>query len=294
MKFSSKENLEVGSITGHKSDHLFFRCFSSLDGITSTEKTIIVEYKKNKFIINHIIDEECSAIKMLQNNELWCLGTYGNLYILKDGRWINKMIEIKPYYYLNNLWEIDDQIYSAGNNRRVLKLIDFEWHTLLPASKNEEITIFCIDSSLKGTVYCVGQEGFIGRFANNKFTRIEAPTNYDINHICVENENKIIICGEKGTFFVCLHDRWTDYSQSELDVNFYNMEYCKNKLFISAEKQVLYFEKNRINKSADINSFSLWKTGNKLWSLGIKEIHCFDGKYWKEFIVEIDIEEKLL
>ena len=114
MKISSKENLEVGSITGHKSDHLFFRCFPSPDGITTTEKTIIIEYTINKFTINRIIDEECSAVKMLQNNELWCMGTYGNLYILKDGRWIDKMIEIKPYHYLNNLWEIDKQIYSAG------------------------------------------------------------------------------------------------------------------------------------------------------------------------------------
>ena len=70
------------------------------------------------------------------------------------------------------------------------------------------------------------------------------------------------------------------------------MEYFENKLFISAEKQVWYFEKKRIDKSTDISSFSLWKTRNKLWSLGIKEIHCFNGKDWKEFIVEIDIGEK--
>jgi hypothetical protein len=292
MKFSSKNNLEVGSIVGVKPDTLFFRCFPSIDGITSMEETLIVEYKDGNFSLNRIIEEECSSIKFFRNNQLWCLGTYGNIYILDQGKWHDKKIKIEPYRYLNSFWEINKQIYCAGTGRRVLKLYDFTWQTILPESAEEDTDLFCMDASPDGTIFIVGENGSIFKYRKDKFEKLEAPTNYDIFHILVEDVDKIFICGENGCLFVGTEENWTNYSQTEMDMDFYSIINWMDKYYISAENQVLEFDGREFTASENIGSFSLWDASGKLWSLGLNEIHFFDGKSWQEFEVEFEVELK--
>jgi len=287
MKFSSLDNLEVGSIVGNSPKHMFFRCFPSMSGETIMDQTIIVEYKNDNFRIERIIDEECSRIAIMRGNQLWCLGAFGNLYILNNGIWSDYKIELKPYRYLNEFVELNGSVYSAGKNSTLLELQNYEWRS---SRKFEgDYDFYAISGSSDKSIYVVGEHGCVYKIIENKAIAIDVPTNQDIYGIYINKQNIIHICGLNGCFFVGTTNEWLDLSEPNLGVSFHGMKFWNNNLLVAAKNQIIKYENNELIPWVEIEALSLWITGNILWAKGLNKIHYTDNGEWTEFVVEFEV-----
>lgn len=286
MKYSSLDSLEVGSIVGENQEQLFFRCFPSMAGETVMDRTIIVEYKNKKFRVERVIDEECSQMAIMHGSQLWCLGAFGNLYILDKGIWSDYNIELKPYRYLNKFMEINGIMYAAGKNSTLLELNNYKWRKF--QGFDEDYDFYSISDSNDKSIYVAGEQGSLYKVAEDRIKVIDVPTNQDFYSIYVNKENIIHLCGSNGCFFVGFQDKWHDLSESDLRVNFHCIKFWNNKILIAAKNKIFKYEDNELKLWVELGAFSLWVTGEVLWAKGLNNIHYFDNGIWKEFIVEFD------
>jgi hypothetical protein len=290
MWLSSVDNLEIGSVSGMKSEHLFFRGFFSIDDDTVMDDTLIIEHCEGTFRIDRLIPEECTAIRQMRNGDLWCLGFFGNLYIRRGASWFDLHIEPGRKNSMVGIWEIDSAVWASDSGGTILKFENNTWVNAVSDSRSGGHIYSLLPRGRE--LLAVGDDGLLLRIKEHKASRIELPTNQALKGITMLADQRLVICGDRGTLLIGQEDRWTDHSRPDMDVDFHRVVSWRNRTFISAETQILEFRDGELEPAAEVTSFELIEAGEWLWSIGVKELNYLANDSWQPFVVEIEIEDE--
>jgi hypothetical protein len=289
MKFDSRDNLQISGIRRSNGGRLYFRGYAKSEiNRTIMDRTYIISSSEDGYTLLREIDEEITAIEILPDQSFIAIGSFGNLYQYKTGKWTDLAYEISPAEMLSRTLVDDNSVYVVGTGQRFMKLAANGWVPVCPGAQEDgetDLTGLC--PSGEGRFIVCGVDGFIAEVSEKEFMAIELPTNVDLNNVAQTSEGQIAVCGNNGTFFIGRKNIWEDYSCPELGVSFTSVVSWRGDIYVSANNSVLLFKNGMFEIAGKIQSFNLIALEDSLWSVGLNQLHRFDGQNWSEVHISL-------
>jgi hypothetical protein len=214
----------------------------------------------------------------------------------------------KGYGYLNDIQQIGDHLYACGYSGQVYKRIgENEWvhmdQEILqpPDMKEGEYFAQVINGPHEQAIYIAGSENLSGYpprsdfWDGKKWNRLQLPKSAGrITNIFVESEDRIWMCGSKGT--ILLGNAKNGFSNlNEFDTKYLFLSICKykDKIFLGSNLGLFNFNPDdpfeRISNvwtgmDPELQDANIVQSvDDVLWSMGPKDIARFDGLKWERF-----------
>lgn len=203
---------------------------------------------------------------------------------------------------MENIEAIGDHLYACGGGGQVYKRsLDGVWQNLDPSllqgpdtSVFESNIFYCIDGPNEQEIYVVGRFGKILFWNGQKFQVIEPGTDDGPNliNIHVESPSKIWVCGNHGTLLCGNHrDGFRQVPGANTDQLLQSVTQYEDDLYLGAGAGhpigIMRYDGRRLERVYTelepevTDSHTVTASNGVLWSVGIKDIVCFDGKAWE-------------
>ncbi|MFC1609762.1 hypothetical protein ACFL6C_02280 [Myxococcota bacterium] len=151
----------------------------------------------------------------------------------------------------------------------------------IPPSQNLESIAGISDKDM----YAVGRKGAIWRCQDGVWQKIDSPTKVILTSVCCGHDKQAYACGQDGTLLRGKKGKWKAINQKETDADLWDVEWFKDKLYVSTMTAVYRLEGNKLQyvfgKEQPETAYHLSSSGSVLWSIGGKDIMAFNGKTWK-------------
>lgn len=214
----------------------------------------------------------------------------------------------KGFGYLNDIQQIGEYLYACGFSGQVYRRIgEHNWVHMdegilqQPGMNGGEYFVQVINGFSAQGIYIAGSENLRGYppradFWNGKqWSRLNLPKSAGrITNIFVESEEKIWMCGSKGTILLGnAHDGFLNLNEFEQNYLFLSICKFKEKIYLGSNLGLFTF--NPIDFSEGINKVHtamkpelqdanvVESVDDVLWSIGPKDIARFDGIKWERF-----------
>jgi len=133
-------------------------------------------------------------------------------------------------------------------------------------------------------IYAVGRKGVVWHFDKGKWHRIVSPTNVILTSVCCADDGNVYACGLNGTLIKGRGNDWQVIEQQDVDLDIWDVEWFKGKLYISTMMCVYELEGENLKYVFDKNqpktTYHLSSSDEVMWSIGGRDIMEFDGKCW--------------
>ncbi len=218
------------------------------------------------------------------NNGLYACGANGQLYEKFGGNW-----ELLDPSLLPDYRGMREALDAAMDDIDKLLAVD-----LSPWMGQDRIKTFGhINGPHEYEIYVTGYDGGLLLWNGERSHWItEGIPKNNLFEIVVEDEKRIWICGSKGTLLCGNHkDGFQDLSPGG-DLSFNSMTLFQGKLWITANggfggpTGLFTYHNGRLDRvttglTPDIDDIhTVTSADGVLWTLGFRDILCFDGKIW--------------
>ncbi len=282
MKFDSQDNLQVSEVRSSQDGTLFLRGYGkSHVNSTITDRTYILSGKDNSYSLVRTIEDEITAIEIMEDNTLIAVGIFGNVYVYNSNGWTNKNFKISPVKALSRTLIFQNNLYIIGTGMTFITLTNNGWIPVCqPLSQSYDLDLYGLCSKQAGEFVVCGEKGFAAKVTPAGYQKLNIPTNVDLNNIACVNSEEVVVCGDNGIIFVGYDDKWTDYSRTDLGVNFTSIVYWREEVYISAQDSVFKLGRDGLELFANVQSFNLIGLQDEMWSIGINQMAKYDGSVW--------------
>ena len=291
MILNSSSNMQVAGIVESKNGRKYYHAFAdSNDGIPIMDRTIIIESTNGSYNILRIIPDEIVSILCNGVTLLSAISKFGNVYEYDGTNWKVNIYTSKPTRYIFKSIVHNRLVYSVCAGGDFLQF-DKDWTIISKNVGQNNLKLLGVCNEKNNSFLVCGTDGILASVEVNKEVRIiDLPTNAFLLEVKKMQDNSFAVCGRKSTLFIGKDDFWNDYSKGE-KVNFTSMEFWKERLYISAQKNVLVFNNEKYSKYENIRSLNLCGLKDELWSIALKALYKFDGANWDEVVIEIDTDQ---
>jgi hypothetical protein len=198
--------------------------------------------------------------------------------------------------YVFAIRQIGETLYVCGSNRQVYRRsADGIWaHAdqgiLLPETDTSMRCLMDIAGRSEDSIYAVGYQGEIFYFDGNVWAKIDVRLDEDLFEIKIVSENEVYIVGANGTLLKgCYRSGFKNLSAIEDNQRFSSVEFFNGTLFLASNLGMFVYDsvQNKIvpyktNLTRDlVDCHVLRARDGVMWSIGYKDLACFDGKTWK-------------
>lgn len=182
-------------------------------------------------------------------------GYAGQVYTLSDGRWVH----------------MDDGIVE-------------------PEGKVDSVALEGIHGTGAKDIYVVGSGGTLAHWNGRTWTRIPLLTTVNLADVRAISKKHVVAVGDDGVFIEWDGTNWTvaqipGYEETVLA----DVEVFKDKMYVAAVGQLLVRNTSgwsvvETGADDDPEFIRLAAGGGRLWAMGAKRVHSFDGKTWATHI----------
>ena len=226
------------------------------------------------------------------------LGRLGQIICISDGVFIQEQIQgPENYGFLTDIKVIDGLIYVVGMCRQVYvssngRVWDkFDDGVLDESIRIDKVTGFRgIDGVSNKDLYAVGLDGEIWNYRNNKWRKIESPTNVTLEQVKVISSDEVYAIGQAGVILRGDGEIWEVFEQTDTGDDFWTLEWFNSTLYLATSTNLYIlnskgdFEKSTPIKEGPRNFSRLRSSEGVLWSFGPEKVYwTLDGKIWEEF-----------
>ena len=192
---------------------------------------------------------------------------------------------------LRGVRSVDDRIYVVGMDRQAwMRVAENDWEAIelgLPGGEPgaDPPGLEAIDGYGAQEIYAVGWNGEIWRFDGRNWTRESSPTNMILTDVCCAGDEYVYGCGRRGLLIRGRQDTWSVIEQDQITADIWGLAWFDGRLFI-ATFDALYVLDGGAVQPVDMGAdaaetfYRLAVGGDRLWSIGAKDILAFDGAVW--------------
>lgn len=187
---------------------------------------------------------------------------------------------------------IDGYVYACGMKRQVYKRTgENQWVDISAPfpEKKEKVGFESIDGFSEDEIYAVGWNGEIWEYNGSQWLNRGNLTNLILTSVCCAPDGVVYIVGQQGLMIRGRHDAWEVVEwEEEIDVDFWDLCYLNDKVYISTIFELYTYEKGRLLNvdfnGIDVSScYGLTQAEGVMWSIGGEDVLSFDGKTWKKY-----------
>lgn len=135
------------------------------------------------------------------------------------------------------------------------------------------------------TLHAVGASGLLARCDGHRWSRIDTPTNVNLNQVTMTASGHVVACGDRGIVVKGSGDQW-DAVDTGAEVGFWGIADFRGTLYLSAFEGLCTFDPERgaapldLAFDPEITSYRLTADAESLWSIGQGDVLRFDGRQW--------------
>ncbi|WP_181423458.1 WD40/YVTN/BNR-like repeat-containing protein [Halomonas heilongjiangensis] len=189
----------------------------------------------------------------------------------------------------------DGQVFCVGTARQVYrKTGSSSWVRLDQTCKPNDpearstTAFLAVDGFSAEEVYAVGWDGEIWRFDGSIWHQIDSPTNVALHGVHCASNGMVYICGKCGTLLKGRGSTWDVLEQSDTEEDLRSIRMFDGILYVCSTNLVYrwYDEKLEVAKMASPVSSAgrLTASGQRMLSVGLKDVAIFDGQDWHQII----------
>lgn len=214
----------------------------------------------------------------------------------------------KGFGYLNDIQQIGEHLYACGFSGQIYRRNgENDWIHMdegilqQPDMRGGEYCVQVINGFNEQNIYIAGSQNLKGNppradfWDGKKWTNIVLPKSSGrITNIFVESEDKIWMCGSKGTIlFGNAKEGFSNLNEFEKNHLFLSICKFKDKVYLGSNLGLFTFNPKKYSEGIEkvltamqpeIQDANIVETvDNILWSMGSKDIARFDGVKWERF-----------
>lgn len=183
---------------------------------------------------------------------------------------------------------IEGYAYACGMKRQVYRrAAEAQWVAMhAPEGKQGTTAGFeAIAGFDEKEIYAVGWEGEIWQFTKKKWLERSSPVNIILTGVVCAPGGVVYICGQNGTLLAGRGDTWEVLPQDNIEDDFWDLCWFKNRLYVSSMSYLYELEKRELvpvdfGKDAPDSCYRLTAADGVLWSVGQEDLFSYDGQTW--------------
>jgi hypothetical protein len=192
---------------------------------------------------------------------------------------------------LRALAAIDGAWFAAGMGREVYRCDPGGgWHALddhirISEPGIEPIGLQTLEGYSDSEIYAAGFGGEVWNLDNGRWHQEESPTNVALDTCCCCPDGLVRIAGKCGVILEGRRNSWRVVPQGTTDSEFFSSAWFKDRLYLASTDAVFRLMENELETvdfgaTGPASCFHVTTDGHALWSIGPKDILCFDGRAW--------------
>ena len=198
--------------------------------------------------------------------------------------------------YLMDIRAIGNTLFTCGVQNRVLKQVGEQWSQsdqgiFAPFTGRVDCRLESIHGFNTNDIYAAGSGGAIWHFDGKQWSKLDSPTNLNLNVVLCASDGSVYIGGVKGTLLRGRRDSGWEQIERAKEIRgavedlteFQGAIYAAatTELFRIAEDSVLKVE---VEVDGERCFYAVDATTDSLWCVGGEIVLRFDGTTWEQFI----------
>lgn len=186
--------------------------------------------------------------------------------------------------------EIEGMLYVCGDQGQVYRREKDGWVHFDAGLLDRAISASAVDlNSIDGTgpddLYVVGFHGRIFHRDPKGWRELDSPTNYHLERVRCVSRDEVYVCGNNGSFFRGNKDGFRNFSVQGMEEHFWGLECFQGKVYLASLGGLFVFDGTSVSPldtklTVKIGGYRLDARDGVLWSFGVDDLACFDGKSW--------------
>jgi hypothetical protein len=135
-------------------------------------------------------------------------------------------------------------------------------------------------------LYAVGSFGLMAHYDGTIWTRIDSPTDRNLEQAIASPSGEILICGDRGLILHGDGDRW-ELIDTGTDEAFWGMAWFREQLYLATLDGLYTYDRTAGLKAVSTGlepsptAYRLDAGDGALWSFGLTDVLRFDGSTWQ-------------
>ncbi len=276
-----------GEVAGPRSVYLFF----TIDELSKMDvpHTQMIGWNGEKFTPPEVLNWTAKAAIFLPGGESLFVGRNGDFVLRsEEKRREGRIHDLKGQVRSGRL--IDGLPIVVGMNRQVSCWNGEAWEPLtsgLPSGEGAVSGFESIAGFSRDEIYVTGWDGEIWRFDGTKWNPVQSPVSALIVDSCADSET-IWACGRNGLFLRGRGDAWEVVDLKLPHIDFWSVASFKGRVYLASYDGLFAYldgDVKRVEFEDDVRTFyDLTSSSESLWSIGAKDVMCFDGQTWTRVV----------
>jgi len=197
---------------------------------------------------------------------------------VSDDADLRGIAEINGYAYICGMF---GQVYKREAARKWIKK-----NKGLPLDGADTADLESIHGFSETDIYAVGWEGCIWHYDGKCWNAVKSPTTFVLTRVLCAPDGYVYACGLGGVLLKGKDKKFGIIHQDITEADFWSLVFFKDEIYVSTSS-FLYKLKNDVLKlvhfdeDAPDTCYHLSVADGLMWSIGSKDVMCFNGKKWK-------------
>jgi hypothetical protein len=178
------------------------------------------------------------------------------------------------------------QIYTLARNRWV----HMDAGIVEPEGTVKSIQLEGLHGTAADDLYVSGSGGLLARFDGRSWTRIPLATKSFLGSVRAFSRTHVAAVGNNGTFVEWDGRNWSvDQVPGCEQTAFADLEMFNDEIYVASEERLMVRRGNKWSAvktglKEDPEFLRLTLGEGRLWAMGFKRIHSFDGRKWEAYV----------
>lgn len=238
-----------------------------------------------------------AAVARYPLEQLIVVGEFGNVLLLGNGDRHEEIIKTKDSDPTNRgplcgVRNIGNEVFVVGMNRQVYRRTGVDaWESfdkgIDRATNTEEVFGFqAVDGFDENALYAVGWEGEIWRCTHGIWQQENSVVKNVLVDVCCAGNGFVYASGRNGILIRGKEGHWEVLPQPNFTEDIWSLAWFDNKLYAASLENVFVLHDDNTLSAVDMGEdraatcYKLVTGASLMWSIGEKDVMCFDGARW--------------
>lgn len=185
--------------------------------------------------------------------------------------------------------EIAGRAFAVGLRGLVYRLDELKLWMRIDDGLPKTFNIQAIHGFDATDIYAAGRDGEVWHYDGKAWDKLDMPTNANLTSVKCAADGKVYITGHSGTLLCGSGETWDVINHESTDDDLWDVEWFKDKVYVSSMSSVYRLEGQRLVKVNFGNDtpktcYQLSTADDVMWSNGEYDIMAFDGNVWSRIV----------
>jgi len=190
---------------------------------------------------------------------------------------------------LRSVSETGGKAYAVGYQGMVYRMDELRKWTRIDDGLPEDVQIEAIQGFEASDIYAVGLKAQVWHYSGKQWTKLELPTNRNLNMVKCAGDEQVYIAGHGGILIRGRGQRWDIVDHQKTEDHIWDLEWFEGQLYVSTLHAVYRLNGKELEpvdfgKDPPRSCYQLSSAKGVMWSNGEYDIMSFDGKTWARVV----------